>query len=627
MDPQIERPTNEIADAQTQQLRPEVHRIIAQAATVAPVVREGSTRSAALLVASSMILLWLSFTPVDWSGLAWIALVPLIQLLRLKSLPPRAYLVTWSVAFVWALFTLQWMRLGHPAMFLALVALAFYVAIYVPAFVWLGRRCVAMGMPVWLAVPIVWTTLEFVRSWMITGFAWYFLGHSQYRWSMLIQICDITGVYAVTFVIALVAAAIAVNIPLAWLQWLKLSVYSGDSVTSNTQIQWLPVISASAVLIGMLGYGFVRRTPPEQFPAGPVFALIQGNFTPDMKRDEAEDTTRYRVHDSLTREAVLLQPDIIVWPETMFPTPMRSVAEGVTDKQILEQLPSHLLQAYGNDTDPLIQTWRADDVQKRLEMHAQTSGAALVIGVESVVAEKDRLRVCNSAAFIRPDLGYVARYDKIHRVVFGEYIPLKNIFPWLHKLTPFGSNYGIDEGESVRMFEYGGHRIAPLICFEDTVPDLVRQIAAQRDEAGNECDVLVNLTNDAWFHGSSELDQHLITAAFRCVETRMPMVRCVNGGISAFIDGNGQIRDPAEIHVMKEPFDGLQVQLKILDGLRDPQTGHWRRQFSGIIFGQAPLDPRESLYVKYGDWFAGICLSLTLLAVLLSFLSSRRSLT
>jgi len=627
MDTQIKRPTNEVADAQIQQLRPEVHRIIAQAATAAPVVREGSTRSVALLVASSMILLWLSFTPVDWSSLAWIALVPLIQLLRLKSLPPRAYLVTWSVAFVWALCTLQWMRLGHPAMFLALVALAFYVALYVPTFVWLGRRCVSMRMPVWLAVPIVWTGLEYVRSWMITGFAWYFLGHSQYRWSMLIQICDITGVYAVTFVIALVAAAIAVNIPLAWLQRLKLSVDSCDSVTSKNQIQWLPVITATAVLIGMLGYGFVRRTPPEQFPAGPVFALIQGNFTPDMKQDEAEDTTRYRVHDSLMREAVLLQPDIIVWPETMFPTPMRSVAEDVTDKQVLEQLPRPLLQAYGNDTDPLIQNWRADDVQKRLEMHAQASGAALVIGVQAFVAEKERIRVFNSAAFIRPDLGYAGRYDKIHRVVFGEYIPLKNIFPWLHKLTPFGSNFGIDEGESVRMFEYGGHRIAPLICFEDTVPDLVRQIAAQRDEAGNECDVLVNLTNDAWFHGSSELDQHLITAAFRCVETRMPMVRSVNGGISAFIDGNGQIRDPAEIHVMKEPFNGMQVQLEPVEGLRDPQTGHWRRQFSGIIFGQAPLDPRESLYVKYGDWFAGICLASTLLAVLFSFMSSRRSLT
>ena len=87
-------------------------------------------------------------------------------------------------------------------------------------------------------------------------------------------------------------------------------------------------------------------------------------------------------------------------------------------------------------------------------------------------------------------------------------------------------------------------------------------------------------------------------------------------------DGNGQIRDPAEIHVMKEPFDGLQVQLEPVEGLRDPKTGHWRRQFSGIIFGQAPLDPRESLYVKYGDWFAAICLATTLLVAVVSL--SRR---
>ncbi len=619
MDAQIDRPTNESSEKEPQQLRAEIHRIIAKAATAAPVIREGSTRSAALLVASSMILLWLSFTPVDWSGLAWIALVPLIQLLRLKSLPPRAYLVTWSLAFIWALCTLQWMRLGHPAMFLALVGLSFYVALYVPIFVWLGRRCLAMGMPVWIAAPVIWTALEYIRSWMITGFAWYFLGHSQYRWSNLIQVCDIFGVYAVTFVIALVAAAIAVNVPLAWLQRLNLSVETTNSATSVTQIRWIPVLTASVVFVAVLCYGFVRRTPSEQFPAGPVFALIQGNFTPDMKQDEAENTTRYRIHDALTREAVLLQPDMILWPETMFPTPMRSVADGVTDKQILEQLPRQLLQSYGSDTDPLIQNWRAEDVQKRLEMHAQASGAALVIGVEAVVAEQNRMKVYNSAAFVRPDLGYTGRYDKIHRVVFGEYIPLKSLFPWLHKLTPFGSSYGIEEGESVRMFEYGGHRIAPLICFEDTVPDLVRQIAAQRDVAGNGCDVLVNLTNDAWFHGSSELDQHLITAAFRCVETRMPMVRCVNGGISAFIDGNGQIRDPAEIHIMKEPFDGLQVQLELVEGLRDPETGHWRRQFSGIIFGQAPLDPRESLYVKYGDWFAAICLVTTLLTTAVSF--------
>ena len=612
MDTQDERPNTAVADSENQLLRPEIHRIIAQG-TAAPVARTGSTRSAALLVAGSMVLLWLSFTPMEWSCLAWIALVPLSQLLRLNSLPSRCYFVTWCVAFVWALLTLQWMRLGHPAMFLALAALAFYVALYVPVFVWLGRRCVVNGLPTWLAIPLVWTSLEYIRAWMITGFAWYFLGHTQYRWSVLIQICDVTGVYGVTFLVALVSGAIAVNVPAAWLQRIGLDIDVNVSPAANKRIQWLPVVTAAIVVVACIGYGLIRRTPPEQFPAGPVFALIQGNFTPIMKHDPAEHTMRYRVHDSLTREAVLLQPDFIVWPETMFPTPERSVAEGVADKDLLEHLPREVLQAYGNETEPLVNEWRGGDVQKRLEMHAQASGAALVIGVEAAVAEKDSLKVYNGAAFVRPDLGYAGRYDKIHRVIFGEYIPLKNIFPWLHNLTPFGSNYGIEAGRGVRMFEYGGHRISPLICFEDTVPHLVRQMAAQRDAAGNGCDVLVNLTNDAWFHGSSELDQHLITGAFRCVETRIPMVRCVNGGISAFIDGNGQIREPAEIHVMKEPFDGMQVQLSRAEGMRDPDNGSWRRQFSGIIFGQAPLDPRESWYVRLGDWFAQVSLLATVL--------------
>ena len=548
-------------------LRPEIHRIIAQG-TAAPVVREGSTRSATLLVVASMVLLWLAFTPVDWGFLAWIALVPISQLMRLRTLPVRCYFVTWCVAFVWALLTLQWMRLGHPAMYLALAALAFYVALYVPAFVGVGRRCVQTGMPLWLAVPVVWTALEYVRSWMITGFAWYFLGHTQYRWSALIQVCDVTGVYGVTFLVALVSGAVTVSIPASWLQRMRLSIDINATHASMNRIQWRPLIIAVSLISACLGYGFIRRTPSKQFPAGPVFALIQGNFTPEMKHDASEHNRRYQVHDSLTREAVLLQPDFIVWPETMFPTPEHSVAEGVSDKEILEQLPRQLLANYGSDTAPLIEKWRSREVQKHLEMYAQASGATMVIGVESRVLGKEGGKTYNGAAFVRPELGYIGRYDKIHRVIFGEYIPLKGIFPWLHNLTPFGSDYGIEAGDRVQMYEYGGFRIAPLICFEDTVPPLVRHMAAQRDDKGNGCDVLVNLTNDAWFHGSSELDEHLIIAAFRCVETRTPMVRCVNGGISAFIDGNGTIREPAAIHVAKEPFDGLQVELNPVEGLQ-----------------------------------------------------------
>ncbi|MEZ6032485.1 MAG: apolipoprotein N-acyltransferase [Planctomycetaceae bacterium] len=618
MNLQYEHPTPETVELSDQCLRPEIHRIIAKGTKVSA-LREGSTRSAALLVAASLLLVWLSFTPVDWPWLAWIALVPLSQLLRLRVLPARCYFVTWCMGFIWALCTLQWMRLGHPAMFLALVALAFYVALYVPAFVWAGRRCLAAGLPLWLAVPVVWTSLEYVRSWMITGFAWYFLGHTQYNGSTLIQICDVTGVYGVTFLICLVSGAIAVNIPARWLLRLRLCVNANSPAGVRSQLQAWPLIVTTLSIGACLVYGYYRRTPAEQFPAGPVFALIQGNFTPDMKHDEMEHITRYRIHDALTREAVLLQPDFIVWPETMFPFPERSVAEGVTDKEILAQLPRPLLQEYGNDTAPLIEEWRRAEIQQRLAMHAQAAGAAMVIGIEARVLEKDGGKTYNAAAFVRPDLGYSGRYDKLHRVVFGEYIPLKGIFPWLHHLTPFGSAYGIEAGHDVSMFEYGNYRIAPLICFEDTVPSLVRKMASQRDAAGKGCDVLVNLTNDAWFHGSSELDQHLIIAAFRCVETRTPMVRSVNGGISAFIDGNGRIREPAEIHVAAEPMAGTRLQLSRVEGMRDPETGHWRRQFTGIISGQVPLDPRESLYVQLGDWFARLCLLVALTFTGLSF--------
>jgi apolipoprotein N-acyltransferase len=266
-----------------------------------------------------------------------------------------------------------------------------------------------------------------------------------------------------------------------------------------------------------------------------------------------------------------------------------------------------VLRSVGNDTAELVKPFRDRSVQKMLADYSRMCGAAMVIGLQAMVAEKNDLKVYNSAVMARPDLGYVGRYDKIHRVIFGEYIPLKDLFPWLTNLTPFGAAFGIDAGSEMRMFEYAGARIVPLICFEDTVPQLVRRMAAQVDEQGRGCDVLVNLTNDAWFRGSSELDQHLITSAFRAVETRTPVVRSVNGGISAFIDGNGQVREPDRILKMKEPFEGLRPELNEVQGMRDPETGSWRRQFSGIILGQAPLDPRTSFYVRFGDWFAAAC--------------------
>lgn len=603
------------ADQQLPHLRPEVQKIIATGKAT-PIARAGSKRSAALLTAVSLLLLWLSFSPMEFAPLAWIALVPLCQLLRLRTLPSMCLSTVWLIAVVWAIATLQWMRLGHPAMHLALLALAIYVGLYFPAFVWIGRRCIARGIPLWLTVPIVWTAMEYARAYLLTGFSWYYLGHTQYRWLSLIQISDVVGTYGITFVVALVSGALAEQVPLSLLKKWNLET----SEPPHVAVSRFPLIVAVTVIAACCLYGTLRKTSPDAFPPGPAFALIQGNFTPEVKHDRDETVTRYRVHDALMRSSVKLQPDFIVWPETMFSWPEQSAAEGVTDEDILSQIPADVVRDYGNQASILAEPFRSREVQTRLANDAQACGAAIVMGLEAMVAEKDRLRVYNAAAFARPDVGYAGRYDKIHRVVFGEYIPLRDLFPWLTDLTPFGANFGIDAGTDVKLFEYAGFRIAPLICFEDTVPHLVRRMANQKDIDGRQCDALVNLTNDAWFHGSSELDQHLITSAFRCVETRTPMVRCVNGGISAFIDGNGQIREPDQILMMSEPLQGLTPELTPVAGMRDPETGVWRRQFSGIVFGQLPLDPRTSMYVQLGDWFAAACLLITLACLGMSFL-------
>ena len=131
------------------------------------------------------------------------------------------------------------------------------------------------------------------------------------------------------------------------------------------------------------------------------------------------------------------------------------------------------------------------------------------------------------------------------------------------------------------------------------------------DESGNHPDVIINMTNDGWFRGSSELDQHLITATFRCIEMRRPMVRSVNAGISAFIDSSGRIRQPEHVWIMDEDSAGVIGDFKSAESMFDPGTGRRYRQCSAVLCGQVPLDGRNSLYLQFGDWFSVLCSVLT----------------
>ena len=565
---------------------------------------------ALLLAGLTSVLLWLSFPPVDYGPLAWIALVPLLQVARVPEAVNWQSLLLWLGGAVFWVSILQWMRLGDFWMYPAWLAHAFYLACYVPLFVWLTQIAVQrFKTPLYVAAPVCWVGLEYLRGYLFTGFSWYLLGHTQYRWVNLIQISDLCGGYLVSFVVVLSNAALAQFVPLKWLEALGMirPAESEDAVPPDlSRLRWLGVVLSFAAVGLSVGYGVLRR---EQVPfeTGPRIALIQGNFpatTRALTPEDYEET--YRMYDALTGRSVKHQPNVIVWPEAMFRWPLLEVDPSLTDEQLSAM---HL--------NP--RQWRGTETRDALEQMAGKANAALIIGIPAASARPGQIDSYNSAVFVLPGKGLNGRYDKIHLVPFGEYIPLMEYLPFLGSLIPYGSNGGMVAGEKAHVFEYEQWRFIPLICFEDTVPHLVRSMVAAGSERGSHVDVLVNMSNDGWFHGSSEHDQHLITASFRCIETRVPMVRAANMGISAIIDGDGVVREP-EVFL---DHDAEYHEGAARDSMRDPVTGKYYRQLNAAIVSTVPLDPRNSLYVATGDWFGAICLTFCL-AILLQAVWYRR---
>ena len=163
-------------------------------------------------------MLWASFPPLDWGPLGWIALVPLLLLVRPAQRPPRAILATYVTAFVSQLFIVQWLRYGDPSMYLAMFALRGLFRCYFPAFLLLCRGAVhRLRVPLVIAAPTIWVGLEYLRAYLFTGGSWYYLGHTQYRLIELIQISDLVGAYGVSFVVMSAAAALAGIVPASWL--------------------------------------------------------------------------------------------------------------------------------------------------------------------------------------------------------------------------------------------------------------------------------------------------------------------------------------------------------------------------------------------------------------------------
>ncbi len=514
-----------------------------------------------MLGVAGSLLAFLSLPPANLWPLAWLAAVPWGLAIRDERLTGRRpYLALWVAGLAFWLPSLYWLCLAHPATSIGWIALCSYLACYLPVFVGLSRVAVhQLRVPLPLAAPVVWTGLELAQAHLLTGFDMAALSHSQYRWLAIIQIADLVGAYGVTFLIVLVGASIAAALP-----------RDGKKFNAWPRLP-ATLLPAALMIAAAVTYGMWRQSAGVRRP-GPTITLVQGNIDTEMKFDPGEGQRVFDHYVDLTKKALKDRPttDLIVWPETMFRFPLREIAE---DAQIHGPAGGWTIEDLRDENEVVLAA---------IGNMVRDFGKPTLLGVDYVHYGAGPETRYNTAQYFAADGTPGDRYDKSHPVMFGEYVPMANRWPWLYRISPLGS--GIEAGARspamlVKAKEADDARLSVNICYETVLPHIIAGHVRRLIAEGKKPDVLVNLTNDGWFWGSHELDLHLVCGVFRAVECRLPLLVAANTGFSAWIDASGRI-------VQQGP-----------------------RHAPGWIVADVQLDDRYSPYLHYGDWFAGLCLA------------------
>jgi apolipoprotein N-acyltransferase len=428
-----------------------------------------------------------AFPRYEWEGVAWVALAPV--LVTALSTTPRAALGWgWLAGFVFFSALLKWLTttfqvysaIPWPIVYGPIALLAAYCGLYVglvaAAVAWIRvRRSPAEGL---LAAPFLWVAGEWLRGHLMYGFPWGNLGYSQYRQLAIIQIAELAGVDAVSFLLVAVNAALA-----------------GCFVLPRRK-KVIGVLLAAILFGGSLGFGVRRLAVPPPPPTATV-AIVQPSITQVRKWDESYAAEVLGTFFALTRQAGAQRPALIVWPETATPTMVRR------DRALLAAL-------------------------TRLSGELE---AGLLVG--SIDAGNGPVPAFRNTAFLVTGRGIQQRYDKIQLVPFGEFIPLSGVLGFVRGWADFIAD--LEPGARAEVFTGPPAPFGVMICYEGVFPDLVRRFVQ------NGARFMVNMTNDGWFGRTSGPLQHLSMYPFRAVEHRMAIVRAANTGISAFISPTGDI--------------------------------------------------------------------------------------
>jgi len=522
------------------------------------------------------------FPPFDFTWLCWITLTPLLAAIwfsqnrwRHRWLRDLLLGYTAGLAFFWTTFS--WLT---TVTVLGWFALPFYLAIYFAIWGWIcgllqprqkeGCATVATKWEAMLAearsaaapprspwtksgnnlllaflLAAAWASLEWLRGWVFSGFGWNGLGIALYKNWPLIQIAELTGVAGLSFMVAFCNVIILTT---AW----RLVI----EARTRTMRPHFDFTFTMAAIVGVLLFGLrAAQTSPPALAL--QVAAVQANIPQNQKFDPQFSRRIFSQFRSLSEIALRSDPppDLLVWPESSMPGPVLSDGESY---QFVMDL------AASSETDLLLGT----------------------IDVEGG-------DVYNAALLVSDGGEQIQVYRKVHLVPFGEYVPGRHRVPLLARIVGDQVPGDFKAGREYTVFTLTNHdvQLAPLICFEDTLGELTRKFVLP-SEANSGANLLVDLTNDAWFLRSAGSRQHLVNAIFRCVETRRPMVRAANTGVTCFINQFGRV---------------TQV-------LRD-ETGDTFGE--GVLSGQIriPVEHELTFYTRHGEWFAKACAMISVIAV------------
>lgn len=478
--------------------------------------------------ALSALLLWAVYPPMGEVCALAFALAPLLAVARLCA-PARAARAWFLGGFLFWFATLAWMPAlaknngPLPLVVLGWAGLSALCAAYWALFGWLAARVWrsrAAARPagrVLLLVfvePCLWAGLEWVRSWLFTGFAWNFLGTAVGQIPPLAAPARLGGVYLVSALVVLLNGVFATLACRLLAQMLPAAAGPLALWRPEGRRRWGRMCETALPLAAVLLACALARLPPAAAPSLPVrVALVQRNAPCIFsRRDRAEDP--HEVFGRLLTTAAAARPDLVVWAES-------AMAEfGPLD---------------------------GDGARRAAWTFArQTGGASLLAGGDWwFTAETGERRAWNAAGLYTPTATNVALqvYGKQHLVPFGEYIPFDKWIPPLQHLSPVGVSLWPGEAKTFRLrlnrpegADAPALAVAPLICFEDTDPVLARKAARLGAQ------LIVLITNDSWFSHSQEPVQHAWQAVLRAVETGLPVVRVGNSGVTGLVFPSGRAR-------------------------------------------------------------------------------------